>query len=83
MSPQREPNNRVTLAVLGTKLDLLTEAFKEFRDEFVAHLNEDRVARIDIDRLTQVEKSRVWHLRTIWATIAASVVGWAWTKLGG
>lgn len=65
----KESNGRVTLAVLGTKLDTLTDSFNEFKQGVDRHLAEYKQTQFDVDRLKVADASRRWHFRAIWTAI--------------
>jgi hypothetical protein len=66
-------NGRVTLAVLGTKLDVLTSSVNEFKHDFVKHLDEDRQTQFDVDRLKISADNRKWHFRAVWLAFISFV----------
>jgi len=71
--PKESSNGRVTLAVLGTKLDLLTYSVDELKNGFVKHLDDYKRTQFDVDRLKISEDIRKWHFRSIWAALVAFV----------
>lgn len=71
MSPKLNTNGRVTLAILGTKIDNMADSFIELKTAFDTHIKEDRQTQLDVDRLKNIEDGRKWHFRTIWTAIVA------------
>jgi len=82
---------QITNAVLAEKIDQLTDLVRTHvtADEkhFVAigdfiNGNGSVGAKTRIDRLEQAEKSRTFHVRTIWAALVSTIVGvavnWVW-----
>lgn len=67
-------NGKITLAVLGTKVDAQTEAIKALLRSFEEHVAQDRAVEIKVDRLDQIEISRRWHFRAIWGSIIAGMI---------
>lgn len=69
-------NGRVTMAVIGTKLDQLIETMEKHRQEFKEHVNADALIAMRVDRLDQREQSRQWHIRAIWGSILTGIVAY-------
>lgn len=72
-------NGKVTLAVLGIKVDQLTASIDKLVDKFDEHVKEDlEVAKI-VDRLDQTEGRRTWHIRALWAAMLSWVISKFWS----
>ena len=71
--PKESSNGRVTLAVLGTKLDALTNSVDEFKHDFVRHLDDYKRTQFDVDRLKISADSRKWHFRALWVAFVSFV----------
>ena len=84
-------NGKITLAIIGTKLDAIAEKLTEHRTSFEKHVQDDADFRRDIsvviagkepsiatrlDRLEQSEARRVWHIRAIWASMISGATAW-------
>jgi hypothetical protein len=67
-------NGRVTLALIGQKLDFVTESVR--RIDNTINGDEDKPGmKGRLLSLENRESDRRWHFRTIWAAIAASGIG--------
>jgi len=67
-------NGRVTLALIGQKLDFVADAVE--RIDNTVNGSEDKPGiKGRVTLLEDREQTRRWHFRTIWATIAASGIG--------
>lgn len=87
-------NGRVTLALVGAKLDTLTELVKAHiaKDELLFKqiydtldgVGKDPGIRGRVDRLEQTEEGRRWHFRTLWSlavgTAVSVIAGFLWGK---
>jgi len=70
----------VTLKSLDQKLDDMKEMMRDHAVDAKMRqklLDEHVVA---IDRLQQVEASRVWHIRALWVSMMAAVFGWLFPR---
>jgi hypothetical protein len=67
-------NGRITLALIGQKLDFMADAVK--RIDTTINGEEDKVGlKGRVILLEDRETSRRWHFRTIWGAIVASGIG--------
>jgi len=67
-------NGRVTLALIGQKLDFVADAVK--RIDSTVNGDEDKPGiKGRVTLLEDRESTRRWHFRTIWAAIVASGIG--------
>ena len=64
----------VTLATLDQKLDYALEKLIKHDELFEGNGKPGMIK--DVDRLIQVEEGRKWHLRTIWGTMIAALIGY-------
>jgi hypothetical protein len=71
--PKESSNGRVTLAVLGTKLDALTISFNGFKQDFTKHLDDYKQTQFDVDRLKVSSDNRKWHFRAVWVAFISFV----------
>lgn len=69
-------NGKITLAILATKLDYQTDVLQKLIGEFEKHVKEDRQVSLIVDRLNQSEQRREWHIKALWSSIIAGIVGW-------
>mgnify|MGYP001589020530 FL=1 len=85
-------NSKVTLALVCQKLDSHTAILEEhvkkdekFQAEWLEAMNgcdEYPGLRGRLQRVEDVEASRKWHIRSLWATATAAVISWlAGTRL--
>ena len=67
-------NGRVTLALIGQKLDFVADAVK--RIDTTINGEEDKPGlKGRVTLIEDRESTRRWHFRTIWTAIAASGIG--------
>jgi hypothetical protein len=80
--PKESTNGRVTLAVLGTKLDALTDSFNGFKQDFTKHLDDYKQTQFDVDRLKVSADNHKWHFRAVWVALVSfiSAVGITYFK---
>ena len=62
-----------TLDTLDLKLDIALQ--KLLKHEHILEGNGKPGLIKEVDRLTQLEEGRKWHIRTIWAALIASIIG--------
>ena len=69
-------NGKVTLGVLGNKVDALTRSVDRLIEKFEQHVEEDDETKLVVDRLDQNEKRRIWHIRALWGAVLAALTAW-------
>ena len=76
---------KVTLQTLDQKLDFLLESMRDHIRADETHFqkigdvidgNGTPGMKTRMDRIEQVEASRKWHIRTLWAAIVTGVCTW-------
>jgi hypothetical protein len=67
-------NGRITLALIGQKLDFMSETVKRIDNTINGDADKPGIkGRVTL--LEDREMTRRWHFRTIWAAIVASGIG--------
>ena len=81
--PDENGNGRVTMALLGQKLDTLSEDLQEWREE-VRRCTQDHEARLRALERQVVQNSQrlgTWAgIQATFTAIAATVAGWLGTR---
>ena len=71
---------RITNEVLAVKLDIITEVVNELK--LTLNGNGSLGLKTRVDRLEQTERSRLWSLRTLWASLISVILtvcaNWVW-----
>lgn len=69
-------SGKITLAVLGTKLDAQTEAIKGLMAAFEKHVGENRVVELDVDRLKETKRAWSRHFWIIYTSLIGGISAW-------
>ena len=72
--PPMKNNGRVTLALIGQKLDALSNTVDKI-DSTINGVEDQPGLKGRVRALEDSEDRRKWHFRTIWAAIVASGTG--------
>ena len=71
---KQKSNGRVTLALIGQKLDALAGTVTNI-DHTINGVEDQPGLKGRVRALEDSEEQRKWHFRTIWAAIVASGIG--------